>query len=120
MSPLMVWTVIVFVPLALGAALRALLRRWRRAWWLSAVLALLTILAWMVTLHPPVSGSELYGLRTIQALAMTVGPPTTGLTLRLRRKSCPAPFKAKPPKSHGLRSFVIRPGGWKAPVPARR
>ena len=32
MSPLMVWTVIVFVPLALGAALRALLRRWRRAW----------------------------------------------------------------------------------------
>ena len=33
MSPLMVWTVIVFVPLALGAALRALLRRWRRAWW---------------------------------------------------------------------------------------
>lgn len=91
MSPLMVWTVIVFVPLALGAALgaalRALLRRWRRAWWLSAVLALLTILAWMVTLHPPVSGSELYGLRTIQALAMTVGSATTGLILRLRRKS---------------------------------
>ena len=48
MSPLMVWTVIVFVPLALGAALRALLRRWRRAWWLSAVLALLTILAWIL------------------------------------------------------------------------
>lgn len=83
MSPLMVWTVIVFVPLAL----RALLRRWRRAWWLSAVLALLTILAWIVTLHPPVSGSELYGLRTIQALAMTVGSATTGLILRLRRKS---------------------------------
>ena len=87
MSPLMVWTVIVFVPLALGAALRALLRRWRRAWWLSAVLALLTILAWMVTLHPPVSGSELYGLRTIQALAMTVGSATAGLILRLRRRS---------------------------------
>ena len=87
MAPLMVWAVIVFVPLALGAALCALLRRWRRAWWLSAVLALLTILAWMVTLHPPVSGSELYGLRTIQALAMTVGSATTGLILRLRRKS---------------------------------
>lgn len=87
MSPLTVWTVIVFVPLALGAALRALLRRWCRAWWLSAVLALLTILAWIVTLHPPVSGSELYGLRTIQALAMTVGSATTGLILRLRRKS---------------------------------
>ena len=110
MSPLTVWTVIVFVPLALGVVLRALLRRWRRAWCLSAVLALLTILAWIVTLHPPISGSEiggcrvtiqakivtlhppisgseLYGLRTIQALSMTAGSAITGLILRLRRGS---------------------------------
>lgn len=85
MSPLMVWTVIVFVPLALGAARTA--AAMAPGGWLSAVLALLTILAWIVTLHPPVSGSELYGLRTIQALAMTVGSSTTGLILRLRRRS---------------------------------
>ena len=77
----------MFVPLALGVVLRALLRRWRRAWCLSAVLALLTILAWIVTLHPPISGSELYGLRTIQALSMTAGSAITGLLLRLRRGS---------------------------------
>ena len=85
MSPLTVWTVIVFVPLALGVVLRALLRRWRRAWCLSAVLALLTILAWIVTLHPPISGSELYGRRTSLALSMTAGSAITGLILRLRR-----------------------------------
>lgn len=87
MSPLTIWTVIVFIPLALGAALRALLRRWRRAWWLSAALAVLTVLAWAVALHPPVSGSELYALRTIQALSMTAGSAATGLLLRLRRGS---------------------------------
>ena len=92
MSPLMVWTVIVFVPLALGAALRALLRRWRRAWWLSAVLALLTILAWMVTLHPPVSGSELYGLRTIQALAMTGCAGKADLSLCKQKLRSPMDF----------------------------
>lgn len=86
MSPLTVWTVIVFAPLALGAALRALVRRWRRAWWLSAALAVLTVLAWIVTLHPPILGSELYGLRTVQALSMTAGSAITGLLLRLHRR----------------------------------
>lgn len=85
MSPTMIWLTIVFLPLALGIVLRVLLRRWRRAWCLSAALAVLTALAWITALYPPIPGSELYGLRTIQALSMTAGSAITGMILRARR-----------------------------------
>ena len=112
MSPLTVWTVIVFVPLALGVVLRALLRRWRRAWWLSAVLALLTILAWIVTLHPPN-----FGQRTLRPADHSGTVHDRGVRHH-RTHPSPAPgelicpFANKNPEVHGTSEFfLIHPGG---------
>ena len=59
------WLAVLFLPLLLGAAMRAACRRSSKAWLITAAGALLSAAAWFTACHPPILGSELYGLRTI-------------------------------------------------------
>ena len=79
------WLAVLFLPLLLGAEMRAACRRSSKAWLITAAGALLSAAAWFTACHPPILGSELYGLRTIQAVSLTSGSLAAGLALRLRK-----------------------------------
>ena len=79
------WLAILFLPLLLGAAMRAACRRFSKAWLITAAGALLSAVTWFTACHPPILGSELYGLRTIQAVSLTSGSLAAGLALRLKK-----------------------------------
>lgn len=67
------YLVIFVLPLLFGGALRFVCRRFSKAWLITVISTILSLIAWIVALNPPVIGSELYALRTIQLVCFTAG-----------------------------------------------
>ena len=78
--------VIIVIPLLFGICARFVLRRYRYGWAATAIAAICTISAWYVYLNPPVLGSELYGLRAVQASCFTLGALTVGIISKIRNR----------------------------------
>ena len=76
--------VIVVIPLISGICARFVLRRYRYGWAVTAIAVICTISAWYVYCNPPVLGSELYGLRAVQASCFTLGALAVGIISKKR------------------------------------
>ena len=86
MSVVSIYLYIIVLPLILGAALRFLLRKRKKSWLFSLLLAVIAAVALLRALFPPVLGSELYALRFVQAISMLIGSLVTGGVLRIKKR----------------------------------
>ena len=77
---------IFVLPLISGGCVRFFCRKWSKAWLVTVVPALLTIAAYVAACNPPVLGSELYGLRTVQLCCFTIASLIVGLIFRKKKK----------------------------------
>ena len=77
-----IFTVIIFIPLIFGICVRFALHRYRYGWAVTAIAVICTVSAWYVYINPPVIGSELYGLRAVQASCFALGSLATGIISR--------------------------------------
>jgi uncharacterized membrane protein YeaQ/YmgE (transglycosylase-associated protein family) len=77
---------VLVLPAVAGATLRFLLRRKKWGGALTAIaLGAASVAAWVIAVHPPVLGSELYGLRAVQFTAAFFAAVVTSGILRLKR-----------------------------------
>lgn len=77
---------IIFVlPFVLGGCIRFFCRKWSKAWLITAISAVSTIIAYVVACNPPVLGNEGYGLRTIQLCCFTFASLLVGIVLRKKK-----------------------------------
>lgn len=76
------WSSVIVLPLLLGGAVRFVCRKNSKAWLITSVAALLSVAAFVIAQNPPILGSELYGLRTVQAVCFTLGCLVVGLIVR--------------------------------------
>ncbi len=74
--------VIIVIPLVFGICARFTLRRYRYGWSVTAFAVICTLSAWYVYINPPVIGSELYGLRAVQASCFALGSLAAGIISR--------------------------------------
>ena len=86
MSVVTIYLYIIVVPLISGVVIRFLLRKYKKAWLFSLLLAAVAAAALLRALFPPVLGSELYALRFIQAICMLTGSLVTGCVLRIKNR----------------------------------
>jgi len=77
------YTCLLVLPALLGAVVRFFCRRLKRAWLVTAAFFALMIGAWVAAKVIPSHGSELYGLRALQATAAAVGSLVTGAVICL-------------------------------------
>lgn len=80
---------ILIVPCLIGAAVRFLCRRTKRAYLPGLVLTALAAAGWTVFRAAPAHGSELYGILALQATSAAAGALLTGLLIRLKGRSAP-------------------------------
>lgn len=83
------YMVIFVAPLLFGGMLRFFCRRFSKAWLVTVIALVLSAAAWVVAMHPPVLGSELYILRTVQAVCFTIGSLCVGLFIKAKEKMDP-------------------------------
>ena len=76
------WLYVFIGPPAIGLALRFFCRRWKRAYWITLCLLLLTAAAWTLAWTAP-QGLEWYGLAAVQASLAAVGSLAAGAALWL-------------------------------------
>ncbi|MBR2504121.1 MAG: hypothetical protein IKB62_08375 [Oscillospiraceae bacterium] len=79
---LIIIAVILIIPLIFGICARFVLCRYRYGWAVTVIALICTLSAWYVYLNPPVLGSELYGLRAVQASCFTLGALAVGIISR--------------------------------------
>lgn len=84
---------ILGLPIIVGLAVRILLRRFNKAYFVTVVFAVLTLAGWVVVNVIPSHGSELYGILAVQATAAFVSSLLTGLVLRSKSKTSSADNK---------------------------
>lgn len=84
---------VVGLPIIVGLAVRILLQRFNKAYFATVVLAVLTLVGWVVVNVVPSNGSELYGILAIQATVAFVSSLLTGLVLKLKSKTSSADSK---------------------------
>ena len=75
------WIWFYGLPLLIGIALRVLLNRLKKPYLVTAVLGIVTLIAWCIAMFNPISGSELFGLLAIQATTAFAASFVTGLVL---------------------------------------
>ena len=78
--------VILIIPLIFGICARFVLRQYRYGWGIILIAAICTIYAWYIYFNPPVLGSELYGLRAVQASCFTLGSLVIGTIIKVRNR----------------------------------
>ena len=78
--------VIIVIPLIFGLCARFVLRIYRYGWAVTAIAAICALSGWYVYCNPPVLGSELYGLRAVQASCFTIGALVVGIISRIKNK----------------------------------
>lgn len=83
------YMVIFAAPLLFGGMLRFICRRFSKAWLVTVIALVLSAAAWVVAMNPPVLGSELYILRTVQAVCFTIGSLCAGLFIQVKEKMNP-------------------------------
>ncbi len=76
--------VILIIPLFFGICARFALHGYRYGCSVTVIALICALWAWYIYLNPPVLGSELYGLRAVQASCFTLGALATGIILRKR------------------------------------
>ncbi len=81
------YLVVFVLPLLLGGGLRFFCYKFSKAWLITVAAMVLSVAAWFVAMNPPVLGSELYALRTVQAVCLTIGSLLTGLFVKIRKKT---------------------------------
>ena len=69
------------LPLLIGIALRVLLNRFRKAYLVTAVLGIVTLIAWCIVIFNPIPGNEMFGIFGIQATTAFAASFVTGLVL---------------------------------------
>ncbi len=80
------YCVIFVIPLIAGVIIRFVFRKFSKSWLITLISAVLTVISGIVTLNPPVQGSELYGLITIQFVCFTIASLLVGLITRKSRR----------------------------------
>ena len=75
---------IFIVPFLIGAAVRFLLRRIKRAHRITLVSMALAAIGWFVFYTVPSNGSELYGIIALHLTSIAAGALLAGLILRLK------------------------------------
>ncbi len=78
------------LPIIVGLAIRILLQRFNKAFFVTVVFAVLALVGWVVVNVVPSHGSELYGILAVQATTAFVSSLLTGLVLRLKSKTSSA------------------------------
>lgn len=78
--------IFVFIaPFLIGAAVRFLCRRAKRAYLITAVLTILAGIGWAAFYIVPSHGSEMYGIIALLITSAAVGALLAGLITRLKR-----------------------------------
>jgi hypothetical protein len=72
---------VFILPLLFGGILRFACRKFSKAWLITVATAILSLVAWIITLNPPIIGSELYAIRTMQSVCIMIGSLLVGLLL---------------------------------------
>ena len=75
---------VFILPLLVGCLVRLLCCKWSKGWLITAAAAALALIAFIVVLTVPNRGSELYGLRFVQAACLLIGSLLVGLIIKLR------------------------------------
>jgi len=75
---------IFIVPALIGFAVRFLLRRSQKGYWVTVGLAILTVIGWIAANTIPNHGSELYGILALMMTSALAGSFVTGLVVRLK------------------------------------
>lgn len=81
------WICILALPLLVGAAVRFICRKFAKAYIITIIAAILSVLALIISKNPPVNGSELYGILTVMAVSFTVGSFVVGLIARVKGRA---------------------------------
>ncbi len=74
---------IFIIPFLFGAILRVFWHKSKKAYLVTAISAVVTVICFIIAQNPPVSGSELYGIRTLIAASFTVGSFVFGAVIRI-------------------------------------
>lgn len=69
------------LPLLIGIALRILLNRLPKPYLVTAVLGIVTLIAWCIAMFNPIPGNEMFGLMAVQATTAFAASFVTGLVL---------------------------------------
>ena len=69
------------LPLLLGIALSILLNRLPKPYLVTAVLGIVTLIAWCIVIFNPIPGNEMFGIFGIQATTAFAASFVTGLVL---------------------------------------
>lgn len=77
---------IFILPIILGVCVRLLCRKWSKAWLITVISAVLTIIEVIVAHDPPVSGSEVYALTAVQLFCFTITSLIAGIVIRKIKK----------------------------------
>ncbi len=72
---------IYVLPALVGIAVRVLMNRFKRSWLATAVLGILTLIAWGIWLFNPIPGSELFGILALQVSIAFAASLLTGVIL---------------------------------------
>ena len=78
---------ILGLPIIVGFAIRVLLQRFNKAYFVTGAFAILTLAGWVVVNVVPSHGSELYGILAMQATSAFVSSLLTGLVLKMKSKT---------------------------------
>lgn len=87
------WVCILVLPLLAGAAIRFVCWKFSKAYIITIVAAILSVVAFIISKNPPVNGSELYGIFTLMAVSFTVGSFVVGLIARVKGKTPKSAWK---------------------------
>ena len=72
---------IFVLPALVGIAVRVLMIRFKKSYLATAVLGILTVIAWGIWLFNPIQGSELFGILALQVSLAFAGSLLTGVIL---------------------------------------
>ena len=75
------WIWFYGLPLLIGIALRILLNRLKKPYLVTAVLGIVTLIAWCIVIINPIPGNEMFGIFGIQATTAFAASFVTGLVL---------------------------------------
>lgn len=76
---------IFIIPFLVGVVVRFLFQRTKRAYLITSVIAVLTVIGWVVFYTVPSHGSELYGIIALLLTCAAVGTLLTGLVVQAKR-----------------------------------
>lgn len=74
------------LPIIIGLVSRGLLQKFSKAYFVTVLFAVLTIVGWIVVITVPSHGSELYIIKAVQATTAFVSSLLIGLIFRLQLK----------------------------------